>query len=475
MALEPKMRLKGFIFGVWAVDYDVAIIGSGPGGYICALRASQLGLKVACIEELTILGGTCLRVGCIPSKTLLHSSETYANFLDVAAKYSVAESHIFDFTEMMTRKNKVVAALGESIQMLFRKHKVTQVQGRGHLIDANRIQVGDQTLSAKNIVLAAGSEAIALPFLPFDEHTIISSTGALSFQEIPKKMIIIGGGVIGVELASVYSRLGADITIIEVMPSICPGIDKSLSEPLAALLKRQKMNIMLNTSVVGAKKIADNHVEIFIRREDGVEEKLETEKVLVAVGRKPRSNDLGLASLPIDMTIKGAIIVDSSFRTGQPNIYAIGDLIEGPMLAHRASIEGTTVAEIIAGKNPPPVEYMTIPNVVYTHPEIATVGLSEEEAKAIGRPLKKGIATFRANSRAYCCDNYDGLVKVIADAQTERLLGLHILADHASEMIAVGALALAKRATLSDVARLAFAHPTYSESIQEACLRALGH
>ncbi|MBS0655569.1 MAG: dihydrolipoyl dehydrogenase [Verrucomicrobia bacterium] len=458
--------------------YDVAVVGSGPGGYFCAMRASQLGLKVACIEEVSLLGGTCLHYGCIPSQTLLHSSELYARFAHEAAKRGIeiekASSH---FPLMMDQKIEVVGDLSAALKALFQKHHIDVIQGRGRITDKHTITVfsdaGKKQVTAKSIVLATGSRPVPLPFLPFDEKKILSSTGALSLQTLPKSMVIIGGGAVGVELASVYSRLGTKVTIIEMMPSICTGMERSLADALYELLKGQKIRFLLNSNVIGAKDLGAKGVQLWVRLGDGIETTITGSVVVVAIGRHPLSNDLGLLELNIDVTSKGNIMVNSQFRTSHPNIYAIGDLIDGPMLAHRATLEGIAVAEIIAGQKPR-LDYTQVPNVIYTNPEAATVGLTEDMAKELGKSVLTGEYELKGNPRARCARNLDGFVKVVADAETKRLLGLHILASHASEMISVGAIALAKKMTLEELASLPFPHPTYSEAIKEACLAALG-
>lgn len=456
------------------MGYDVLVIGAGPGGYIAAIRASQLGLKTCVVEQSAALGGTCLNVGCIPSKTLLHSSELYARFSEEAMVHNIpVANHAFDFPALMSHKTKVVEGLTDAVATIFKNRGIDVVVGAAKLTGPHTVVVDGKTIEAKSIILASGSEAISLPFLPFDEKRIVSSTGALSLEKIPKKLLVVGGGVIGVELASVYSRLGADVTIIEMMPSICTGIDSSLTSMLYSLLQKQKLKFYLNCQVLAGADLKEDGIELEVRQENGNVVKLVGDVVLVAIGRRPRSQDLGVSNLNIDTTPRGAIVVDKNYRTTVPSIYAIGDLIDGPMLAHRASYEGAAVSEIIAGKQPV-LDYMTIPNVVYTSPELATVGLSEEEAKESKRPLKVGKCAFRGNPRARTSNELDGLVKVVADSKTERLLGMHILASCASEMIEIGVLGISKRVTLSDVGDLPFAHPTYSEAIKEACLQALG-
>lgn len=455
------------------MSYDVAVIGAGPGGYIAAIRASQLGLKTCVFEKNPSLGGTCLNVGCIPSKTLLHSSELYSRFSQEAKKLGVhVEDHAYDFPALQSKKSHVVAGLADAVHHLFVKHGIELIPHYAQVVGPHEIRYDSKKIEAKSIILASGSEAIGLPFLPFDEKKVLSSTGALALDHVPKSMLIVGAGVIGCELASVYARLGCKVTVVEMLPSICTGIDSQLTQALYALLEKQNIAFMLNVQVLAGRDLANDGVALKIRHATGIEEDLTAECVLVAIGRRPRAQDLGVANLNIDTTPRGALVVDKNFRTTIASIYAIGDLIDGPMLAHRASYEGVAVAEIIAGLSPK-VEYMHIPNVVYTSPELATVGLSEEEARELDRPLLIGRCAFKGNPRARTSDDTDGLVKVIGDKETGRILGLHILSSHASEMIEVGVIALYKRMTLSEVGDLPFAHPTYSEAIKEACLHAL--
>ncbi len=456
------------------MEYDVAIIGAGPGGYIAAIRARQLGLSVCMFEESSSLGGTCLNVGCIPSKTLLHSSELFSRFTEEAKKRGVSfENHAFDFPALMSKKSEVVTGLSDAVFDLFKKHNIDVVPHRAEVVGAHDVKADGKIYKAKSIILASGSCAIGLPFLPFDEQKVLSSTGALSLDHVPKSMIVVGGGVIGCELASVYSRLGSQVTVVEMMPAICTGIDTTLTSSLFALLKKQNIGFILNAQVLAGQDLGKDGIQIKIREENGKERDIRAEVVLVAIGRYPRSQDLGVANLNIDTTPRGAVVVDKTFRTSIQSIFAIGDLIDGPMLAHRASYEGVAVAEIIAGMQPR-VEYRYIPNVIYTQPELATVGLSEDEARELKRPILIGKCAFRANPRARTSDDTDGLVKIVADKETQRILGMHILSSHASEMIEVGVVALYKRMTLSEIGDLPFAHPTYSEAIKEACLAALG-
>ena len=457
-------------------EYDIAVIGAGPGGYPCAIRASQLGLKVACIEKGETLGGTCLNVGCIPSKALLYSSEVYSIICNDASVHGIdLKNPSFDLNRFMDRKKKVIKTLTDSLDHLFEKNKIRRFKGTAFLESANTIQVQEKdktfTINAKNIVLATGSVAISLPFLPFDEKRIISSTGALSLDHIPQKMVVIGAGIIGVELASCFSRLGSKVTVVELLPTICAGIDATLRNALLSSLKKQGIDFLLGAQVLSAETKGKNiKIEVL---QDGKKQEITGDTVLVSVGRRPNSQGLNLEKVGVKLTPKGFVEVDKSFQTSLPNIFAIGDLIDGPMLAHRASEEGIALAEMITGQRPK-LDYMTIPNVIYTTPELATVGLTEDEAKNLGFSCKIGKAYFKGNPRAIACGNVDGLVKIVADSKTDRLLGFHIFAVHASEMIGQGVLALAKKVSLKELGDLVFAHPTYSEAIKEAALQAEG-
>jgi dihydrolipoamide dehydrogenase len=454
-------------------EFQVIVIGSGPGGYVAAIRAAQLGLKVACVEKMETLGGTCLNVGCIPSKALLHSSESY----EWASKYSKEQGVIipnvsFDFNEMMKRKEGVVELLVGGVASHFKKHQITRLKGTARFINSHEIEVDGKRYRSENFIIATGSEPIALPFLPFDETVVLSSTGALSLSRVPKKMAVIGAGSIGVELASVYRRLGAEVTIVEMLDVITPTMDKALSKQLLQTLKKQGIEFLLGAKVAGA-TVLDKNVTLLVEHE-GKSVSVAADVVLVSVGRKPYTKGLDLSAAGISLSPKGLIDVDANFRTSQSNIYAIGDVIDGPMLAHKASHEGIAVAEIIAGLNPS-LNYMSIPNVVYTHPEVASVGLTETEAQDAGLQLIIGTSYFRGNGRARCTGEIEGFVKVIGDAKSGRLLGLHIIGSHASELIAEGMIALDKKATISDLVHACHAHPTLSETIMEACQQALGY
>lgn len=461
------------------MQYDTVVIGAGPGGYIAAVRLAQLGVKTACIEAEPHLGGKCLNLACIPSKTLLQASEAFQNFLQEAKNHNVEINHeVLDLTAIMKRKNKVIDQLACSVSTLFAENNVDLIVGQAKITDPHTIvatlQDGQvQKIKTNSIVLATGSAPIQLPFLRFDEKKVLSSSGAMSLEKLPKSMIVIGGGAVGVEMASIYSRFGTKVTVIEQMSHICPEIDLSMSNELLRILKKQDISFSLNTQVLSATDLGAKGIEIGVRLPSGQERKMHADVVLVAIGRHPHSYDMGLSKLKVDKTGRGAVIVDDHFRTTVPNIYAIGDLIDGPGLAHRASYEGVQVAEIIAGKAVK-LDYSIIPNIIYTSPEVATVGLSVDEAKELERPIKVGKCQLKVNARAEISGETDGFCLVVADSQTERILGVHILAPKASEMIAVAGFALSKRATLKELASLPFAHPTFSEIIKEACLDAMG-
>lgn len=428
------------------MTYDLVVIGSGPGGYVAAIRAAQLGLKTACIEKSKTLGGTCLNVGCIPSKVLLHDSECSP-----------------DFAKMMERKTKVISGFTTGIELLFKKNKIDWIQGSAKLKNPQTIDVNGQEVTAKNILLATGSEPIALPFLPFNEQTILSSTGALALKTVPKKMLVVGAGVIGVELGSVYRRLGSEVIFIEFLDRICPAFDNTLSKALQKSLTNQGMTFLLSHKVTQA-----NGTTLTVQGPSG-ESQLTGDVILVAVGRRPYTDSLGLEAVGIQKDSKGFLPIDASFRTTQPNIFAIGDLVDGPMLAHKASEEGVAVAELIAGHRPK-IEYIAIPNVIYTHPEVASVGLTEEEVKARKVGYKMSQFPFKANSRARCINDDEGFVKMLAEEGSRRILGIHIIGPNASELIATAALAMQLKATADQIADTCFAHPTLSEALKEAAL-----
>lgn len=448
--------------------YDVIVIGGGPGGYVAAIRAAQLGLKVACVEKRSSLGGTCLNVGCIPSKALLHSSEWFWHLQKEGAHQGIlAPSLSYDWKTMQSRKDAIVLQLTKGIEGLFKKNKVDWIQGHGSLKTPHTVAVGDQLFESKYIILATGSEPIQLPFLPFNETTILSSTGALALSSVPQKLLVVGAGIIGVELASVYQRLGSEVTFVEFLDRICPSFDLEVSRQLLKIFTSQGMTFHLSHKVISAQNT------ILTIQGPAGETQLSADAILVAIGRRPYSAQLGLEAVNISPTPKGFISVDSSFRTSQPNIFAIGDLIDGPMLAHKASEEGSSVAELIAGLSPT-IDYLSIPSVAYTFPEVASVGLTEEDLKARNISYKIGKFPFKANSRARCSSQEEGFVKVLADASTYRLLGVHILGAHASELIAEATLALRTKATAHQIAHTCNAHPTLSEALKEAALALIG-
>lgn len=456
-------------------SYDLAVIGAGPGGYVAAIRAAQLGLKTVCIEKESSLGGTCLNVGCIPSKALLQSTEHYDFLQKFSGVHGIdCEGLSFKLPVMMERKSQIVKGLVDGIAALFKKNGVTHIHGAASFTSQNTIEIknstGTESITADKFILATGSEPIALPFLPFDEKSIVSSTGALSLNDVPKKLVVVGAGVIGVELASVYKRLGADVTVVEMLDQICVAMDGAVSKSLLQVLKKQGITFLLGAKVVEAKLNASS-ASIFVEHENSKKE-LIADLILVAVGRRPYTKGLNLQTIGVDISAKGFVTVDAGFRTSMPNIYAIGDVIEGPMLAHRASEEGYALAEILAG-HACHINYISIPNVIYTHPEAAAVGLTEEEARRYGLPLSIGICYFKGNPRARCSGDTEGFVKVIGDKSSGRLVGMHMIGSHVSEMIGEGVIALDKGATLQDIADASHAHPTLSEAIKEACLNAL--
>lgn len=452
-------------------DFDVIVIGSGPGGYVAAIQAAQSGLTVACVEKEKTLGGTCLNIGCIPSKALLQTTEYYEWLLKSSKDHGISASGIgIDFTTMMKRKEGIVAGLVDGVASLFKQHKVSRLQGEAHFTGANTIEIVNgndrKTVSSSNFIIATGSEPIALPFLPFDEKRVVSSTGALSLTGIPKRLLVIGAGVIGVELASVYRRLGSQVTIVEMLTGITPAMDLAVSKQLLSILKKQGMEFYLGAKVTGA-KVESKEIKLSVEHEQK-SLTMAADVVLVAVGRRPYTNALGLEAVRISTDKKGFIPVNGNYQTSQPHIYAIGDVIEGSMLAHRASHEGVAAAKLIAGQKAH-VNYMGIPNVIYTHPEVAAVGFTEDEAKEAGLNVSIGTSYFRGNGRARCSGETEGFVKVIGDSATGRLLGMHIIGAHASELIAEGVVAMDKKATIEDLAEACHPHPTLSEVIMEAC------
>ncbi|MCP5469933.1 MAG: dihydrolipoyl dehydrogenase [Chlamydiales bacterium] len=448
--------------------FDLIVIGAGPGGYVAAICAAQKGMKVACIEKGETLGGTCLNVGCIPSKALLHSSEYYARIAKEGEEHGIiAESVRADLSRMMERKNGVVKGLTEGIAFLFKKNKVEWIKGSAAFVSPKAVSVEGKTHEAKNILIATGSEPIALPFLPFDEKYVVSSTGALELNKVPKKLLIVGAGVIGLELGSVYRRLGSAVEVVELLDRVIPPFDGALSKQAEQIFKKQGMKFHLSTKVVSG-KVERGKVSLELENET-----LKGDVALISIGRKPYTKDLALDKAGISLNEKGQIPVDNAFRTAAPSVYAIGDVIDGPMLAHKASEEGIAVIDHLTGETSH-LNYIAIPNVMYTWPEVAAVGMTEEEAKAHNLSLLVGTFSFRANPRARCSGDAEGIVKVIGEKKTGKLLGMHIIGPSASEMIGEGVLALEKGLTLKELAHASHAHPTCSEAIKEASLAALG-
>ena len=454
--------------------YDLIVMGAGPGGYTGAIRATQLGLKTLVIEKDKSLGGTCLNVGCIPSKALLDSSEHYHFAKEDMASHGVKASSVsLDLKTMMNRKSKIVQELTGGIQYLFRKNKIERLEGTGSFISPHQVQVkkgqSTQVVEGKHIMLATGSAPASLPNISFDGDKIISSTEALSLNKVPKKLLIVGGGYIGLEMAEVWSRLGAEVTVLEYAERICPMMDKELSTSLLKILQKHKIKILLNSAVKQAKSTRAG-AELSYQNKEGKTGSLKGDYVLLAVGRKPYTEGLNLKAADISTDKKGFVVVDSHLRIKtHPHIFAIGDLIGGAMLAHKAEEEGVAVAETIAGQAGH-VHYDTVPSVIYTWPELASVGKTEEELKKQGVSYKAGKFPFMANGRAKALGDTEGFVKILADANTDRILGVHILGPRASDMIAEAVTAMELGASSEDVARSFHAHPTLSEVMREAAL-----
>lgn len=460
-----------------AEHYDIAIIGSGPGGYVAAIRAAQLGFKTVCIDKYPALGGTCLNVGCIPSKTLLQATERLYHLQHQGKEEGIECTGLnLNFSILMERKKQVIKGLNEGISTLFRQREITSLQGVAEFIDSHCLRVTSnketvQEVEASYILIATGSEPISLPSIPFDERQIVSSTGALSLTKVPDRLVVIGAGVIGVELASVYSRLGSQVTILEMMDRICPMLDGALSKQLMKTLQKQGIEFSLSSKLLTA-IVQPNEVALTADL-NGKMENISADVLLVAVGRRAFTAGLQLERAGIQTDKKGFIVVDAHFRTTLPHVYAIGDVIEGVMLAHRASAEGVAVVESLKGESST-VDYLAIPNVIYTYPEVATVGLTEEEGRKAGLDLLVGTSFFRGNARARCSGETEGFVKIVGDKRTGRLVGMHLLGPHASELISEGVLAMQTKAKVEDLANATQAHPTLSEAIKEAALDALG-
>ncbi|MBF0562349.1 MAG: dihydrolipoyl dehydrogenase [Alphaproteobacteria bacterium] len=454
--------------------YDVIIIGGGPGGYVCAIRAAQLGLRVACVEKRATLGGTCLNVGCIPSKTLLQSSHLYEMAVHDFARHGIVAGNVsFDLGVMMGRKNKVVDDLTKGIEFLFRKNKIDRILGTGRIESAGVVMVGEQRLETKAIVIATGSEFSPLPGVEVDEQRIVSSTGALSLTEVPRRLVVVGAGVSGLELGSVWRRLGAEVTVIEYLDTILPPMDGEVRQQMRRLLAKQGLGFKLGHKVTGAVLDSDG-VALQVEPVKGGEPlTVVADVVLVAIGRRPQVEGLGLASAGVACNARGFIGVDGHFCTSVPGIYAIGDVIGGAMLAHKAEDEGVALAEILAGQAGH-VNYDTIPSVVYTNPEVAMVGRTEEELKTAGTAYTVGKFPFLANSRARCIAETDGFVKILADARTDRILGVHIIGPQAGDLIAELAVAMEFATSAEDIARSSHAHPSLAEAVKEAAMAVAG-
>ncbi|WP_170332395.1 dihydrolipoyl dehydrogenase [Ruegeria arenilitoris] len=451
-------------------NYDVIVIGAGPGGYVCAIRCAQLGLKTAVVEGRETLGGTCLNVGCIPSKALLHAShqlhEAEHNFAKMGLK---GKSPSVDWKQMQAYKDEVIDGNTKGIEFLFKKNKIDWLKGWGSIPAAGKVKVGDEVHEAKNIIIASGSEPSSLPGVEVDEKIVVTSTGALSLNKIPKKMVVIGAGVIGLELGSVYQRLGAEVTVIEFLDVITPGMDPEVQKTFQRILKKQGLKFVMGAAVQKTEATKTKAKVTYKLRKDDSEHVIDADTVLVATGRKPFSDGLGLEALGVEMTPRGQIKVGADWQTNVPGIYAIGDVTEGPMLAHKAEDEGMAAAEQVAGKHGH-VNYGVIPGVIYTWPEVANVGETEETLKEQGRAYKVGKFMFMGNGRAKANLMTDGFVKILADKETDRILGAHIIGPAAGDLIHEVCVAMEFGASAEDLALTCHAHPTYSEAVREAAL-----
>ena len=451
-------------------EFDTIIIGAGPGGYVAAIRAAQLGQKVAVVEGRETLGGTCLNVGCIPSKALLHAThmlhETHENFEKMGLMGAAPK---VDWAKMQAYKADVVTGNTKGIEFLFKKNKITWLKGWASIPAPGQVKVGDETHSAKNIVIATGSEASSLPGVTVDEETIVTSTGALTLAKPPKSMVVIGAGVIGLELGSVYARLGTEVTVVEYLDAITPGMDAEVAKSFQRILSKQGLKFVMGAAVQSVTKGKKGATVTYKLKKNDSEASIEAEIVLVATGRKPYTAGLGLEALGVEMGPRGTIKIDDHFQTNIPGLYAIGDAVAGPMLAHKAEDEGMTVAEILSGKHGH-VNYNVIPGVIYTTPEVASVGQTEEQLKAEGRAYKVGKFPFMGNARAKAVFQAEGFVKLLADAATDRILGCHIIGPGAGDLIHEVCVAMEFGASAQDLALTCHAHPTYSEAVREAAL-----
>ena len=451
-------------------SYDVIIIGSGPGGYVCAIRCAQLGLKTAVVEGRETLGGTCLNIGCIPSKALLHAShqlhEAEHNFAKMGL---VGKAPSVDWKQMLAYKDDVIGQNTKGIEFLFKKNKIDWLKGWGAIPAPGKVQVGDTTFETKNIIIATGSTPSTLPGITIDEKIVVTSEGALSLPKIPKKLVVIGAGVIGLELGSVYARLGAEVQVIEFLDHITPGMDAEVSKNFQRILAKQGLGFTLGAAVQGVETAKGKATVTYKLRKDDSTHTVDADTVLVATGRKPYVDGLGLAALGVSMTDRGQIATDSHYASNIKGIYAIGDAITGPMLAHKAEDEGMAVAEVLAGRHGH-VNYGVIPGVIYTHPEVSSVGATEETLKAEGRAYKVGKFSFMGNGRAKANFAGDGFVKILADKETDRILGAHIIGPMAGDLIHEICVAMEFGASAQDLAMTCHAHPTYSEAVREAAL-----
>ena len=456
-------------------NFDLVVIGGGPGGYVCAIRAAQLGLKTACVESRGTLGGTCLNVGCIPSKSLLNLSENFNKAKKDFNQQGIEIDGIkLNIEKMMSNKNKSIQVLTKGVEFLFKKNKVSYFKGKGVVFSKNDVVVYGSdnkrtNIRTKNIVIATGSEVASLPGIEIDEKNVVSSTGALSFDKVPNKLAVIGGGYIGLEMGSVWSRLGSDVTVIEYLDFITPGMDREISNEFQKILSKQGIKFKMGSKVNTVSRKGDTLTINYTDIKNSKDEKIEVDKVLVAVGRKPYTEGLNLLKVGVKLDNKGRIEVNNKLQTSVENIYAIGDVIKGPMLAHKAEEEGIAVAEILAGQSGH-VNYDVIPGVIYTSPEVATVGKTEEQLKNESKSYKIGKFPFLANSRAKVNNETDGFVKILADSKTDKVLGVHIIGPHCGDMIAEMALAIEFGASAEDIARTCHAHPTHTEAIKEAAL-----
>ncbi len=454
--------------------FQVVVIGGGPGGYVSAIRLAQLGLKTACIESRGSLGGTCLNIGCIPSKSLLNLSEEFQKVKHLSKKGIEVGDIKLNLSQMMKNKDKAVSVLTKGVEFLLKKNKVTYFRGKGSFKTKNQILIKENEdkkeiiLDAEKIIIATGSVPVSLPGIEFDEKIICSSTGVLNLTKVPKKMVVVGGGYIGLEMGSVWSRLGAEVHVVEFLDHITPGMDKEISTEFMKILKKQGINFHMNHKVENIKK-NDSGATIFTKDKNGNEKKFDCDIVLISVGRKANTKDLNLEKIKIEIDDKNRIKTDKNFKTNQENIFAIGDVISGPMLAHKAEDEGVAVAENIAGQSGH-VNYDTIPGVIYTTPEVASIGKTEEQLKEKNIKYKIGKFSFMANSRAKAIDDTEGFVKIISDEKTDRVLGAHLIGPHAGELIGEIGIAMEFGASSEDIARTCHAHPTFSEAIKEAAL-----